>query len=252
MHVVAIKGAGRQDGRLGSILARVTGTTEREANGRVASRGPRVVATYADEDAACVCAAALRRGGLDAFVLGDGEIERDTARLYVRDFAFRGDRLWIGTRRGRTREIAFDTVELLLRLNGNLGGGAGRSAEDLRRRGRARAAPSAQLLVYGRGMVTLAFRADEVWYQALGSALRPGRMANFAQLVAELRSRCPAAVYDERLVDRATQARILGPLRPEAGLDVATSIVARGYRTRAPYRSDRAVGPAISPPANRE
>lgn len=190
-----------------------------------------MVATYGDEGAASDCATALRRGGLDAFMLGAQEIERDGSRHYVRDFEFRDDKLWVQGRLGPGIEIEFGSVELLLRVTGRLG-------PRLRAQS-GRAHPI--LLVYPRAGATLAFRADEVWYQALGDALRPGRMANFEQLVAELRARCPSAMYDERLTDRANQAKILGPLRPDGGLDVATSIVARVYRTGAPYRCDRSV-----------
>jgi hypothetical protein len=40
--------------------------------------------------------------------------------------------------------------------------------------------------------------------------------------------RCPAAVYDDRLLNRAGQTRLLGPLlTPEANLDLAVEILAR-------------------------
>jgi hypothetical protein len=65
-------------------------------------------------------------------------------------------------------------------------------------------------------------------YDGLGAKMNPSREMNFNALVAELRLRCPAAFYDDRLLNRAGQPRLLGPLlRPEANLDLAVEILAR-------------------------
>lgn len=68
-------------------------------------------------------------------------------------------------------------------------------------------------------------------YESFGPRRQPSRAANFAVLVAELRRRCPAAVYDERLLTRAGQARVLGPaLSPGEHRDVAITLLVRVLR----------------------
>ena len=87
------------------------------------------------------------------------------------------------------------------------------------------------LHLYARGMPPLAWREDRLQYRSLGKALLPSRHANFAQVVAELRRRCPAAAYDERLATRAGQAQLLGPtLSTDDHLDVAISVLAAALR----------------------
>ena len=77
----------------------------------------------------------------------------------------------------------------------------------------------------------LFFNENVLAYETLGPALRLSRGANFLYLLAELRRRCPGAVYDERLVNRAGQATLLGPsLTPEEHLVVATALLAKVLR----------------------
>ncbi len=75
------------------------------------------------------------------------------------------------------------------------------------------------------------WRESELLYRSLGGVLHPSRAANFAQVVSEVRRRCPQAVYDERLASRPGQAQLLGPsLAPAQHLDVAISVLAGALR----------------------
>lgn len=74
----------------------------------------------------------------------------------------------------------------------------------------------------------LLFPQNGMVYDGLGDDKKPSREMNFNFLVAALRRLCPDAKYDERLLNRANQARIIGPLlSPEDNLDLAVEILAR-------------------------
>jgi hypothetical protein len=60
--------------------------------------------------------------------------------------------------------------------------------------------------------------------------MKPSGEMNFNYLVAELRQRCPSAFYDDRLLRRAEQVKLLGPLlNPDNHLDLAVEILAKGF-----------------------
>ena len=85
--------------------------------------------------------------------------------------------------------------------------------------------------LYSGNRLTLVFRESALIYDSLGSALKPSRVANFAYLLAELRQRQPNTVFDDRLLRRAEQAVLLGPLLPpEEHLEIATSLLAKILR----------------------
>ena len=82
--------------------------------------------------------------------------------------------------------------------------------------------------LYPKGRPGLLFRENSLSYDSLGLARKHSSSANMAYLIAELRSRCTAALYDDRLLARAAQAALLGPaLRPEGHLPVATALLAK-------------------------
>jgi hypothetical protein len=68
-------------------------------------------------------------------------------------------------------------------------------------------------------------------YDGLGTAMKLSRELNFAHLKSELRRLCLSAVYDDRLLNRLGQVRLLGPaLNPEKNLDLAFHILSRSLR----------------------
>ncbi len=86
-------------------------------------------------------------------------------------------------------------------------------------------------ILYAGSNPPLEFRENGLLYESLGQLRKPSRAANFVFLVSELRSRCRAARYDERLLTRAGQAALLGSsLYPEKHLAVATALLAKVLR----------------------
>ena len=85
--------------------------------------------------------------------------------------------------------------------------------------------------LYSGDAPTIVFRENALDYNSLGSALKLSRSDNFTYIVTELRRCCMAARYDERLMNRAAQAALLGPLlNPEEHLIVATALLAKALR----------------------
>jgi hypothetical protein len=84
------------------------------------------------------------------------------------------------------------------------------------------------LFLYAGSRPAVVLRQSGMTYDGLGAAMRPSRELNFAHLTAELRRLAPGAAYDERLLQRAGQVRVLGPgLDPDTHLDLAAEILAR-------------------------
>ena len=75
------------------------------------------------------------------------------------------------------------------------------------------------------------FSEDTVTYEGLGEAMKLSRGMNFTYLINELHRRCTGAAYDDRLLQRIGQARLLGPtLNPDTNLDIAAEILVKSLR----------------------
>lgn len=93
--------------------------------------------------------------------------------------------------------------------------------------------------LHAAGIPTLLFRASALRYAALpGAPVAPTRVANFARVVGQLRERMPTARFDDRLVSRVSQVRLLGPmLPPERHLEVAIALFTHHLGLKSdPYR----------------
>ena len=252
MLVLAIYNLKGNEALLARELAAVLNRTVYEAGSRVRAPGggPSVIARFPEPRAARDAAALLRARGFDTLLLGEDEIEDDQRRFVVRGFELLGEELTVESQ-GARRTVRYQDVELLLRGTRIVQHEA-RAGPPTRKLSLVRAALSGGLIVtkavhpprqppveeregflhlYARGAPPLAWREDKLLYRSLGKALLPSRHANFAQVVAELRRRCPGAAYDERLTTRAGQAQLLGPtLSTDLHLDVAISVLAAALR----------------------
>jgi hypothetical protein len=87
------------------------------------------------------------------------------------------------------------------------------------------------LYLYAGQRQPVFFSQNGMTYDGFGPAMKMSRELNFAFLTSELRRLSPKAIYDDRLVNRAGQVRVLGPaLNPETNLDLASEILARTLR----------------------
>lgn len=254
MLVLAIYNLKGNETLLARQLASVLRKTVYEASSRVRAPGggPSVIASFAAPRAAHETAAVLTASGFDTLLLDDGAIESEARRFLVRRFEL-GAEAMIVESRGAKLEARYADIDLLLRgveitAHRPAAVAAGRSRKISLTRAaltggliltksvqpaQRRAIETRQgfLHLYGRGLPPLVWRESELLYRSLGEVLHPSREANFAQVVSELRRRCPHAAYDERLASRSGQAQLLGPsLSPAQHLDVAISVLAAALR----------------------
>lgn len=255
MHVVAIHSMKRDKETLAGSLAAVLKVTIYEALTRLRApgNGPLTVAVFAEKERAVQLVEQLHSAGFKAFVLTSGEIETEACAWNVRRFGLGERELHVEAEKGENLGISFQEIDLILR---GIAIARGTATETVKNRSMSlgRAVLSSGIMItkttktirevtteeregfvnlYAGDAPTLVFRENTLVYDSLGSARKPSRSENFTYLMAELRRCCPGAQYDERLVIRAGQVALLGPLlNPEEHLVVATALLAKVLRGR--------------------
>jgi hypothetical protein len=225
---------------------------------RVLDGWPGIVTTHAETARAEEVAAALRSRGFTAWTMPGAPVE---ARLLVRRFAIEDALLRVEDDAGTSLQVPLQEVRLALHgtrftvqsdtvldhgASEGAGGAAARAVLRLPRnsgvsrvttRRREQREPFVHL--YAADVPVLLFSASALKYAALPlTPVAPTRVANFARVVALLRERLsPTVRFDDRLVARVSQVRMLGPmLPPERHLDVAIALAGDHLSRRDPYR----------------
>jgi hypothetical protein len=249
VHVVAINYAPGAGEALAAPLAEALDKTAYEVRARLSDPegGPAVVARYGEIEPAWACAGRLRANGIAPILLTAEDVETDARRFLVRSFHLDDQRLTATSRRGETVEIPFQDLRLFLR-----GVRADEQTElkttEQRKFSMSRALITQGLVMsktvrttekvttasreeffhlYPEGRPPLAFRSGALDYRSFGKDLQPSVQANFTRLIAEMRRAFPHARYSERLADRPSRSRILGPGLTDSHLDIAISLLAR-------------------------
>lgn len=253
MHVVAIHSMNKDKETFANSLAAVLKVTLYEALTRLRApgNGPLTVAVFAEKERAEQLVQQLHSAGFKAVVLTADEIDTAACAWIVRRFSLGEHELHVETEKGDNLDISFQDIDLILcgiRIS------RGTTTEILKERSinLGRAVLSGGMMItkttkttrdvttevrerfvnlYAVDAPTIIFRENALDYNSLGSARKPSRSENFTYLVAELRRGCPGAQYDERLMNRAAQAVLLGSLfNPEEQLVIATALLAKVLR----------------------
>lgn len=255
MHVVAIHNLRDDKQNMAGALAAVLKGTAFEALSRLRApgSGPFVVGVFAEQEQAAALAGKLESGGFSAAVLSEGELEAETGQWSIRRFGLNEHELRVESVDGRSRTLAYQDIDLILRGTGIssstsvettkqrtfdpgaavLSGGLKMTKMTKTTREVTKEEREGFFTLYAANNPTLLFRENSLVYDALGYSRGLSRSANFAQLTAEMRRRCRAARYDDRLLNRAGSAGLLGPsLNPEEHLVVATALLAKVLRGR--------------------
>lgn len=95
------------------------------------------------------------------------------------------------------------------------------------------------LYLFARDERPVVFSQDGMAYDGLGPAMKPSRELNFAFLLSELRDRGVNSSWDERLLTRLGQIKLLGPAQ-NAGktLDLCAAVLAACLLPQGRDRSD--------------
>lgn len=251
MHVVVIHGWQEETAELAQSLAVALGITVFEARQRLIGGGPAVVASFADSHQAEALAAKLNQGGMATLVIDAAAVGSGSGHFVVRRFELGERLLRIETVDGRSAEIAYGEIDLLLpgtRIAGQaesmtvterkfslgrtiLSGGIPMTRKVERQEEVTTEDRTRLLYLYAGNRPQVVFSQSGMTYDGLGASMKMSQELNFAFLTSELRRLSPGAVYDDRLLNRAGQVRLLGPaLNPETNLDLSAEILARSLR----------------------
>jgi hypothetical protein len=219
---------------------------------RVPGKGPLIVAAYEEKNTAYERAEKVATAGFRTIILGQDEVETDETRTIVRRFLFGNSELEIEARTGDPMRIEYSRIGIIIRGT-RIAKNTETETVKSRKFNAGRAILSSGLIttksvkvtqqsttelregfihLYSGNRHPLVFIESALLYDSLGPALQPTRAANFAFVLAELRRRCTTAVYDDRLVNKAGQSRLLGPkFDPERHLDIAVSLLLRSLHS---------------------
>jgi hypothetical protein len=248
MHVVAIHGWKEETQELVQTLAAAAGIMPYEMRQRMIGGGPSVVAGFADPQQARILAAKLNQGGVATLIIDSDAVRSSAGRLVVTRFELKEFSLRVETGDGQSAEIAYGDIKLLLtgtRILGQsetvtvterkfslgktiLSGGIPLTKKVERQEEVSSEERENILCLYSGDRPPIVFRQSGMSYDGFGPAMKLTRELNFAYLRSELRRLCPAAGYDDRLLNRLGQVRLLGPAQnPGTSLDLAFEILAR-------------------------
>jgi hypothetical protein len=248
MYVVIIHHWQEVTAELAQELAAVLKVTAFDARQRLIGNGPAVVATFAAPDPAQRLVGELQEAGFTGFFVDAAATGAGSSFCIVHRFQLAEAILHIEEVDGRKVRIAFSEVGQLLAATRIIGQAESHTVTErkfsmgktlmagglpMTRKAERRETVSSEererVLYLGTGSRPwFIFPQSSMVYDGLGARMKPTREMNFNELVAELRRRCPAAAYDDRLLNQAAQAKLLGPLlKPETNLDLAVEILAR-------------------------
>jgi hypothetical protein len=254
VNVIAIHYAPGGGEALAGPLAEALDKTAYEVRARLSDPegGPAVVARYGEIEPAWACAGRLRANGISPILLTEEDLETDARRFLVRGFELGGQGITATSRRGDTTQIAYQDLDLFLR-GVRVDERTELKTTEQRKFSLSRAVMTQGLMMtktvrqtdkvasvereeffhlYADGRPPLVFRSGALDYRSFGAALQPSVQANFTHLVERMRQAFPNARYSERLANRQSRARILGPGLTDSHLDVAISLLARVLRVK--------------------
>jgi hypothetical protein len=248
MHIVAIYNWKEETTELVKTLAITLGITVFEARPRMIGGGPTVVASFADPGLAMALADKLNKGGFATMVIDAALVRGKSGHFVVRRFELNEWSLHLETSDGQQAEIPYEEIDLLLagtsivassetitvterKLSLGktiLSGGIPITRKIERKEEITTEERGKVLYLYAGRRPQVFFSQNCMSYDGLGAAMKHSRELNFSHLVSELRRVCQEAGFDDRLLTRINQVRLLGPsLNPEKNLDLSAEILAR-------------------------
>jgi len=249
MYIVIIHHWREVTPELAQKLATVLRVTAFDARQRLVGKGPVVVASFADPGLAESLLMALNQSGFQAFVL-NAALCTEKPNFVVQHFVLEEDALRVADAGGDKGAITYSRIKLLLpalsmsgctetntvterkfSMDKTLMAGGLPMTKKIQHKQVVSAEEREKVLYLCIGeRARVVCPQNGMVYNGLGQNMRPSGEMNFNYLVAELRQRCPSAFYDDRLLRRAEQVKLLGPsLNPDNHLDLAVEILAKGF-----------------------
>jgi hypothetical protein len=237
MHLVVAARVPSPPEAASASLVALLGLSLYEARARLQAPAPRLLAVMASGDEAASLVGGLNAAGFMALRVPGERIETDRGRDHIASLSFGPEALEATLRDGRTREIPWSSVRLLLRGT--------RSSQHVTVREETSSRFSAGRAMLSGGLITqtkvttttkvtdttrqgflyilddagspaLALYEQRTAYAFLGALLQPSSVANFSTVLDLLRKRAPRARFDDRLI-RAANLGAIPP--PPPGVD---------------------------------
>jgi len=248
MFVVAIYGWKEETSELAQSLAGFLGVIAFEVRQRLIGGGPSVIASFSDLQQAKELAGKINRIGIDAIIV-DAAAEHMRSEFFIASrFEFTGSGLQIESHNDRQEMLPYADVNLLLLGTNVFSNRKTKKVEekqfDINRAAfthglvrtktvyREKEVSSEQseqvLYLFARGRLPVVFSLNGTSYDGFGAEMKSSRILNFSHLVSQLRLHAPGATFDDRLLNKFNQTRLLGStLGPAATLDLAAVILSR-------------------------
>jgi len=252
VHVVVIYGWKEETTELAQAISRALGKTVYEVRQRMICGSPIVVACFADPQQALVLVKKLNQSEIATLVVDATEVRSRAGHFIVRRFELNESSLHIEMGDRQRAEIPYGEIDVLLPGTSMVKYSETKTVTErkfsLGRTIIAGGIPMSKkvkhdmdvstvkhrkvlYLYFGRRQQPVVFSQDSMTYDGLGAAMKISRELNFTYLISELHRLSPGAAYDDRLLKRVGQVRLLGStLNPETNLDLAAEILARILR----------------------
>ncbi len=248
MFVVIIYGWQVETPELAQALAGTLGIMAFEARQRLIGSGPSVVATFTDHQRARELATKVGRAGIKAMIVDASNVRMRDGFFIVRRFEFQDRVLKIESNNSQQETLPYEEMELFIIGSSYVGysetktvvekkfslgktllaGGIPLTKKVERQEVVSSEESELILYLYTQDRSTAVFRLNGVNYDGFGAEMKSSRKMNFSHLIGQLRLHATCAAFDDRLLNRATQARLLGSAQGrESGLDLAAEILAR-------------------------
>jgi hypothetical protein len=248
MFVVAIYGWGEETPEMVQALAGALGIIVFEARQRLIGGGPSVVTGFADQQQAGVLAEKVGRVGIKAVVVDSTAVSLRSCFFIVRRFRFEDNVLKIEAQNGQeetlpyaemgliltgTSTVSFSetktTVEKKFSIGKTLLAGGIPMSKKVERQEEVFGSESEEILyIYSHDRPAAVFSLNGMNYEGFGTEMKLSRKLNFSHLISQLQLHAPEAAFDDRLLNRNSQVRLLGSAQGrEASLDLAAEILAR-------------------------
>jgi hypothetical protein len=247
MFVVAIYGWREETPEKVQALAGALGIMVFEARQKLIGGGPSVVASFVDQQQARGVAEKVSRGGIKALIV-DATAVRLRSCFIVRRFKFEDRVLKIEAHNGQQEILPYAEMELFLTGTSVVGfsetktivekkfsmgktllaGGIPMTTKVERQEEVFSEESEHILYLYAHDRPTVVFSLNSVNYDGFGAEMKLSRKLNFSQLISQLRLHAPGAAFDDRLLNRSSQVRLLGPAQGrDSSLDLASEILAQ-------------------------
>lgn len=248
MFVVAIYGWREETPEMSQALAGALGLLVFEARQRLIGGGPSVVASFADQQQARALSEKISRSGIKSLIVDAATVRLRSCFFIVRRFKFEDHVLKIEDHNGQQETFSYAEMELFITgisvvgfsetknivekkfsLGKTLLAGGIPMTKKVERQEEVLSEESEQILyLYAHDRPTAVFRLNGMNYDGFGAEMKLSRKLNFSHLISQLRLHAPSAAFDDRLLNRSNQVRLLGPAQGrEASLDLAAEILAR-------------------------